>query len=323
MTEHTKVCLSLLKLRRHSNRLLKLVHSPPYQDWKCILSGGNTFALDLAFRTFTERGSYVLVDEYTYPTAFESATPLGIRLVGIRIDEEGPIPEDMDEILAQWDQESRQGKKPYLLYTVPTGQNPTGATQSLQRRRDIYRVAQKHDLYILEDDPYYFIQMQSATTTSTMTESHEDGGISQEAFLASLVPSFLRLDTDGRVFRMDSFSKIIAPGSRIGWVTASEQIIDCLVRAHETSLQNPSGFSQIMLFKLLHEGWGHAGLFRWLSYLQSEYTKRRNNMMNACSKYLPPNIVSWTPPKAGFFVSPTFFLKKLLFSHSNMSQKHA
>ena len=207
----------------------------------------------------------------------------------------------MDEILTQWDQESRQGKKPHLLYTVPTGQNPTGATQSLQRRQNIYRVAQKHDLYILEDDPYYFIQMQSA---STVTEAHGEGGYSQEAFIASLVPSFLRLDTDGRVFRMDSFSKIIAPGSRVGWVTASAQIIDCLVRAHETSLQNPSGFSQIMLFKLLHEGWGHAGLFRWLFYLQSEYTKRRNNLMNACSKYLPSNIVSWTSPRAGFFVSP-------------------
>lgn len=293
--------------------MLKLVHSPPYQDFKCILSGGNTYALDLAFRTFTERGSYVLVDEYTYPTAFESATPLGIRLVGIRIDDEGPIPEDMDEILTQWDQESRQGKKPHLLYTVPTGQNPTGATQSLQRRQNIYRVAQKHDLYILEDDPYYFIQMQSA---STMTEAYGEGGYSQEAFIASLVPSFLRLDTDGRVFRMDSFSKIIAPGSRVGWVTASAQIIDCLVRAHETSLQNPSGFSQIMLFKLLHEGWGHAGLFRWLSYLQSEYTKRRNNLMNACSKYLPSNIVSWTPPRAGFFVSP-----KTPVSHPNMTLK--
>lgn len=215
--------------RSLSNRLLKLIHSPPYQDWKCILSGGNTFALDSAFRTFTERGSYILAGEYTYPTAFETAAPLGVRLVGIRIDEEGPIPKHMDEILVEWDQKSRQGKKPHLVYTVPTGQNPTGATQSLQRRRDIYRVAQKHNLYILEDDPYYFIQMQFATTKSTTTESHEEVGISQEVFIASLVPSFLRLDTDGRVFRMDSFSKIIAPGSRVGWETASEQIIDCLV----------------------------------------------------------------------------------------------
>ncbi|KAH0555712.1 hypothetical protein GP486_006344, partial [Trichoglossum hirsutum] len=232
----------------------KLVHDPPYLDWQCVLTGGNTSALDLAFRTFTERGSYILVDEYTYPTAFETGYPLGIRYAAIRIDEEGPLPEHMDEILENWDEKTKGAKKPHILYTVPTGQNPSGATQGLERRRNIYRIAQKHDVYILEDDPYYFIQM-LPSTGSGKEQLKPSAPTSPSAFVETLVPSFLRLDTDGRVLRMDSFSKIIAPGTRTGWVTASQQIVDRFVRAHETSLQNPSGFSQIMLFKLLREGW--------------------------------------------------------------------
>jgi aromatic amino acid aminotransferase I len=207
----------------------------------------------------------------------------------------------MDEILENWDEKKRGGKKPHILYTVPTGQNPSGATQGLERRREIYGIAQKHDVYILEDDPYYFIQM-LPNTSNDDEEPKPSAPASPSAFVSALVPSFLRLDTDGRVLRMDSFSKIIAPGTRTGWVTASQQIVDRFVRAHETSLQNPSGFSQIMLFKLLREGWGHAGMMAWLFHLQLEYTRRRNGLMAACEKYLPQKIVSWSPPRAGFFV---------------------
>ncbi|KAH0541697.1 hypothetical protein FGG08_003860 [Glutinoglossum americanum] len=276
----------------------ELVHNPPFKDWKCVLTGGNTSALDLAFRTFTERGDYILVEEYTYPTAFETSSPLGIKFAGIRMDPEGPLPSSMSKILEDWDENARGGKKPHILYTIPTGQNPSGATQSLERRREIYGVAQKHDVYILEDDPYYFIQM---LPKASIDRSSTQPPTSQASFISSLIPSFLSIDTDGRVLRMDSFSKIIAPGTRTGWVTASEQIIDRFVRAHETSLQNPSGFSQIMLFKLLHEGWGHSGMINWLFHLRLEYTKRRDAMMAACETYLPHRIVSWSPPKAGFF----------------------
>ena len=255
---------------------------------------------------FAERGSYILVEEYTYPTVLETGSPLGINFLGIRMDEDGLDPEHMDEILSNWDEKAREGKKPHLLYTIPTGQNPSGATLTLERHQGIYKIAQKHDVYLLEDDPYYFIQLQSSTTGQDK-QSKQRPPNSHEEFVAGLVPSFLRLDTDGRVFRMDSFSKIIAPGSRIGWITASEQIIERLIRAHETSTQNPSGFSQMVLFKLLRENWGHAGLMDWLLYLQSEYTKRRDTLMAACETYLPRNVVSWKPPKAGFFVRKTIF----------------
>ena len=275
-----------------------------------MLTIGNTSALYMAFRMFTTRGEYIMSAEYIYSAVVETGAPLGVKHVGIKMDEEGLLPADMDAILSSWDPQARHAPKPWLLYTIPTGQNPTGATQSEQRRRDIYRVAQKHDVYILEDDPYYFLQMPPYTTTPNST-TPATAPSSHEGFLSSLVPSFLSMDVDGRVMRMDSFSKVIAPGTRTGWITASEQIIERCVRHAETSTQNASGFSQLVLFKLLDETWGHAGYLNWLLYLRTEYTKRRDNICRACEKFLPLEIASWQAPWAGMFVNFPPFPSKI------------
>ena len=181
-----------------------------------------------------------------------------------------------------------------------SGQNPTGATQGTERRKAIYAVAQKHDLIIIEDEPYYFLQMDPYLGPDAPPVAPP---ASQEEFLGALVPSFVRLDVDGRVVRLDSFSKVLAPGSRIGWAVLSEQLAERMVRHNEVSVQNPGGFSQIILFKLLEEEWGHAGYIDWLMHMRKEYTNRRNAILDACEKYLPKSVVSWTPPAAGMFVS--------------------
>jgi len=134
----------------------------------------------------------------------------------------------------------------------------------------------------------------TANTPITPPSSHAE-------FLAKLVPSFLSLDTDGRVIRIDSFSKVIAPGSRIGWITAPEQICSRYFRHSDQSTQGPSGFSQLALFKLLDEHWGHSGYLDWLIYIRLEYTKRRNVMLGACDEFLPKSLCRWKPPMAGMF----------------------
>jgi aromatic amino acid aminotransferase I len=187
-----------------------------------------------------------------------------------------------------------------LLYTVPSGQNPTGATQGTERRKAIYAVAQKHDLYIIEDEPYYFLQMQPYTGRD---QPDVPPPKTVEEFVSSLIPSLLSIDVDGRVMRMDSFSKVLVPGSRLGWITASAQIVERYVRHAEVASQGPSGFSQVILYKLLDETWGHEGYLRWLMNLRLEYTKRRNALLAACEDHLPSDLVSWTPPAAGMFVS--------------------
>lgn len=287
VTEHTELC-----------------HRPPYADWRSSLTIGSTGSLECAYRMFCDRnrGDSVLTEEFSFSTALETAQPLGIKVFGVKMDEQGLLPGNMDELLSNWDESERGARKPTVLYTVPSGQNPTGATQGVQRRKDIYAVCQKHDVFIFEDEPYYFLQMQPYTGA--------DGPVvpppaNVDEFLRGLIPSLLSIDVDGRVMRHDSFSKVVVPGSRMGWVTASEQIIERYIRHAESCSQGPSGFSQLAMHKLLDEEWGHEGYLQWLMDLRLEYTKKRDALLRACEKYLPREVVSWTPPPAGMFVSKT------------------
>lgn len=284
----------------------ELVCDPPYADWRSCLTVGSTGALEQALRMFLDRdrADAVLTEEYSFSTALETVPPLGARVFGVPMDAQGLLPESMDEMLAGWDAAARGARKPHLLYTVPSGQNPTGATMGERRRRDVYAVCQKHDVFIIEDEPYYFLQMQPYAGAEASVPPPR----SAEEFLRGLVPSLLSLDVDGRVLRLDSFSKVIVPGSRTGWVTASEQVIERFIRHSEVCNQGPSGFSQAILYKLLDEQWGHEGYLKWLMNLRLEYTRRRDTLMAACEKHLPTDVVSWTPPAAGMFVSATLNL---------------
>ncbi|KAL7931874.1 pyridoxal phosphate-dependent transferase [Trichoderma chlorosporum] len=266
----------------------ELVHKPPYADWDTCLTTGNTAGIYQALRMLCDknRRDSWMAEEYCYASALETALPMGIRTVGIKMDADGPIPEVMDELLTNWDASKKGARKPHVLYTVPTGQNPTGSTQSTARKRAIYQVCQKHDIFIIEDDPYYFLQLRSGSTPPQNPARQ-----SASAFLANLPPSLLSIDTDGRVMRIDSFSKVVVPGARMGWVTASEQMIERFIRHAETASQGPSGFSQSLIYKLVDEKWASLG----------EYTGRRDVLLAAFDKFLPKSIVSWNSPSAGMF----------------------
>ncbi|KAG6313008.1 hypothetical protein E4U22_001335 [Claviceps purpurea] len=279
----------------------EIVCNPPYADWRICQTIGSTGALEQILRMFCDkdRNDSVLTEDFSFSTALETIHPLGIKVFGSPIDDEGLVPEAMDHILTNWDAMSRGARRPHILYTVPSGQNPTGATQSLKRRKAIYAVAQKHDLFIVEDEPYYFLQMQPYTGRGN-PEIPPPARV--EDFVSSLIPTYVSMDLDGRVLRMDSFSKVLVPGSRLGWVVGSEQVIERYQRHAEVASQGPSGFSQVILYKLLDETWGHEGYLQWLMNLRMLYTRRRDALLAACEDHLPQDIVAWTPPAAGMFL---------------------
>lgn len=294
----------------------EIVCNPAYADWRICQTIGSTGALEQALRMFCdkERGDSVLTEDFSFSTALETIAPLGIKVFGSPIDDQGLVPEAMDLLLTNWNEKERGARKPHVLYTVPSGQNPTGATQGIERRKAIYAVSQKHDIFIIEDEPYYFLQMQPYTGPNQPDVPPPD---TVEEFVSSLIPTLVSIDVDGRVLRMDSVSKVLVPGSRLGWVVGSEQIIERYQRHAEVASQGPSGFSQIILYKLLDETWGHEGYLRWLMNLRIQYTKRRDALLAACEEHLPRDIVSWSPPAAGMFVS-LFFL--LIFSRYHIVQ---
>jgi aromatic amino acid aminotransferase I len=133
---------------------------------------------------------------------------------------------------------------------------------------------------IVEDDPYFFIQYPDIDLESETVEYKQ---LPNEEFLSSLVPSFLRFDYQGRVIRLDSFSKTLAPGLRTGYFVANPLFTERLLRATEVETQEPSGLSQALVLSLL-TSWTMDGYVTWLQNLRLEYQRRRDWMINAIKK---------------------------------------
>jgi DNA-binding transcriptional MocR family regulator len=157
----------------------------------------------------------------------------------------------------------------------------------IERRKAIYALCQKYDIIIAEDDPYWYLQYPSSGRMHVPKPKKSSGF----AFLDSLMPSYLSIDVDGRVVRLDTFSKTVAPGCRLGWITAQPAVVERLLRITETSTQQPSGFVQSMIAELLAgpgkggsgsgglkngSGWDMSGWVRWLEGLRGEYERRMN-----------------------------------------------
>lgn len=173
---------------------------------------------------------------------------------------------------------------------------------SVQRRKDIYEVCVKFDVVIIEDDPYWYLQYPSANSTSRFSDASSDKPTPKKssgyAFLDSLVPSYLSVDYQGRVVRLDTFSKTVAPGCRLGWITTQPNLCERLLRITETSTQQPSGFVQSMIAELImgphnkHSrgggrndvGWQTDGWVRWLEGLRGNYERRMQTMCDILDK---------------------------------------
>nr|KIR85626.1 hypothetical protein I308_04323 [Cryptococcus tetragattii IND107] len=218
-----------------------------------------------------EVGDAILVEEWTYPGAENTFIPYETERVPIKMDGQGLLPEHLENVLGGWNESERGKKRPRVLYTIPTGQNPTGATMMAERKKAIYEVCQKYDVVICEDEPYYCLYTGEWTPKGVESDmsilaqrrlkaEKKDGPDGNQAFLDALPPSFLAFDTDGRVIRMDTFSKTSAPGSRLGWITTSPIFIERLTRATEASTQAPSGFATALTMRMIQQ-WGLTATF--------------------------------------------------------------
>lgn len=235
----------------------------------------------------------LLCEKYAYMNAIQTAKPRGFNIVPVAIDDEGMRvsgPGGLQDVLDNWD--LTKGRRPHIMYTVTIGQNPTSGTLSVQRRTDIYALCVKYDIVIVEDDPYWYLQYPSSLPSgSTPPKPKKSSGFE---FLDSLIPSYLSVDYQGRVVRLDTFSKTVAPGCRLGWITAQPALIERLLRITETSTQQPSGFVQSMIAELLMgpqsskdagkggaadgSGWKVDGWVRWLEGLRGNYERRMQKM---------------------------------------------
>jgi aromatic amino acid aminotransferase I len=133
-------------------KYVETVYKPAYGDWDVLLNVGNTDGWAKIVGMLMEKGDAVLVEEWTYPGAENAFLPLECEMVGIKMDGEGVLPSHMDKVLGEWDEEKRGKKRPHVFYTIPTGQNPTGATMLEKRKKEVYEVCRKYGKYIIRFD---------------------------------------------------------------------------------------------------------------------------------------------------------------------------
>ncbi|PVZ96623.1 hypothetical protein BB558_007448 [Smittium angustum] len=280
----------------YAKNLVKNSHCPQYEDWDVIISCGSTDGLDKATDVFLNDGDNIIVDEYTYINAIKTFEAKSYNQVSVGMDTEGMIPEELDRVCSNW-----QGPNPLkAIYLIPTGQNPTGTTMSLQRRKDIYSVCQKHDLIIIEDDPYYYIQFGDAPVADGETTLSPEY-LSKLPGTKNLLPSMLLFDVDGRVIRLDSMSKLMAPNLRTGWITAQKRVID-VIRAHtDTTLIRANGLSMGLLSRLFLEEWKEEGFEKHVAFVQKQYVYRRNLLVKSMKERLG-NMIEFSVPETGMFV---------------------
>lgn len=228
-----------------------------------LLSGAQQ-GIDLLTRLFINPGDLIALDDPVYPGALQAFDLCAPRYLPIPVRDDGL---DVDALAAALERE-----RPKFLYTVPTFQNPTGATMPRARREALVAVCRAHDLIIIEDDPY--------------CELRYDG---------EPVPPLRALDPN--VIYLGTFSKTIAPGARVGWMAMPEALREKMYALKEAVDINSDRIMQEAITEMLRTGFYPAHLDR----IRAVYRERRDAMLAALHEWMPPD-VTWTEPEGGFFV---------------------
>lgn len=253
------------------------------------MTPGNTNSIAMVVMLCTDVGDAVLCDEFTYTGLMAATSPLGRKAIGVSMDEDGMSPSALRTLASGL---AEQGRAPRLVYLVPSGQNPTAITMSEGRRRELYEVARQLGLFILEDDPYCHLALGPPSAASESDMPGLEKG--------SVPPSFLALDTDGRVCRLDTTSKIFAPGFRMGWLTAPRTLTEKLSVMSEVLTWTLSGFTQQALLHCVEE-FGEDGLHRHVQQVQWAYRQRRDRCIAAFERHLQ-GVAFWRVPSDGMFL---------------------
>jgi len=242
---------------------------PAHTDDLVVTVGGQQ-AIELAVKLFVNRGDVVLAEGPTYVGALGALASHEAEVRHLPMDDDGLVVDAVEDALAAL---AAEGRAPKFLYTVPNHQNPAGVSMSAARRVQLADIASRHDLLILEDNPYGLLDFEGATNVS----------------LRSLVPE--------RVIYVGTVSKTFAPGARIGWVAAPGPIRDKIVLMREAADLCPSNLTQMVV-----ETW--LSRQPWLDQVKrfrEVYRERAETTLAALAAEFPDGS-RWTHPTGGFYV---------------------
>jgi len=235
-----------------------------------IVSGGQQ-ALDLIGRVLLNPGDRVVVENPTYLALLSAWRPLGVTFIGVESDAHGLRVEALEAVLRQ---------RPKLLYSVPNFQNPQGTTLSLDRRHELIRLAARDGVGLVEDNPYGDLRYEGEPRPHLLT-----------------IDLGCRTISNSQVLHVGTFSKVLMPGLRVGWIVGPEVVIDKLVQAKQAADLHTSTFNQLLTWELIRHGF----LEQHVPALRQEYRARRDAMLQALDDHFGPPC-HWTRPEGGMFL---------------------
>ena len=237
-----------------------------------LISGGTSPALDQVATLLTEPGDVVLVEVPTYHLAIRILRDHPLRLVPIPSDADGLRP---DAVAAALRDVREAGDRPRLLYTVPTHHNPTGRTLPAARRSELVALAEREGITIVEDDAYRELSYDAASP-----------------------PSLWSMGTPGTVVRLGTFAKSIAPGMRVGFVTADAATIS---RFADSGMLDSGGGANHFAALVVSEYMVSGDYARVVDRLRDAFRERRDQMLQALAAEMPQG-TTWTEPAGGYFI---------------------
>ena len=247
-------------------RLKRVEHIDNAGDEVIIVSGGQQ-GIELSTKALVNEGDTVIVEEPSFIGALNAFRSYNAHLAGVKMDEDGMNIASLEKAVA----ENENAK---LIYTIPTFQNPMGATMSLEKRRAVYEIARKNNLIIIEDNPY--------------------GDLT---FDGTKVPTIKSMDTDGRVIYCGSFSKILAPGLRIGFVCANQAIVQKIVVGKQVSDVHTAMLPQLLAYEYMTRFDLDVAIVK----MRANYAHKCHTMLDAIARDFPAG-VTYTRPNGGLFI---------------------
>jgi 2-aminoadipate transaminase len=248
----------------------------PVPAEQIVILSGSQQGLDAIAKLLIDHGDVVLVEEPTYVGALQAFRPYGPRFVSLPMDGEGLRIDALERVLADL---AAAGQRPKFLYTVASFQNPTGVTLSTERRRALLDVAARHDLPIVEDDPYGELRYSGQAPPLL-------AGLDVEQFGAPR-----------NVVYLSTFSKLLAPGLRIGWAVGPDALLRKIVQVKQGLDLHTGSLAQAIAYEACRDGL----LARQIPKICRIYGERRDAMLGALERHLLAGI-RWTRPDGGMFL---------------------
>lgn len=254
----------LLPLREALSEKMQKYGVPAEPD-NIMLTNGSQQALDLIGRIFIDEGDVIVTGKPTYLGALQAFKVYSPRIEAIPVDDDGMQVEKLEQVL--------KTVKPKFIYVLPNFHNPMGVTLTLERRTRLVRIAAKYGIPIIEDDPYGELRFEGEDITPIVVLHKEN------------------------VLYLSTFSKTLAPGIRLGWVVAPEQIIRRLVQAKQATDLHTSTFIQMIANDIMRRGIlkAHSRV------IKAAYGERRHIMTTSMEEHFPKG-VAWTKPVGGLFL---------------------